>query len=69
MPSFKSDSSFFHKIAMGAIGSRTVKRDLVAHEHALVELERGSLDAKIWKEVKRKRLGFPISCAHVAAKE
>jgi hypothetical protein len=59
MPSFKSDSSFFHKIAMGAIGSRTVKQDLSRHGHALVELERGSLDAKIWKAVKRKRVRIP----------
>jgi HEAT repeats len=59
MPSFKSDSSFFHKIAMGAVGSRTVKQDLTSRRHALVELERGSLDAKIWKDVKRKRVRIP----------
>lgn len=59
MPSFKSDSSFFHKIAMGAIGSRAVKVDLAAHGHEVVELERGSLDAKIWNGVKRKRVRIP----------
>lgn len=66
MPSFKSDSSFFHKIAMGAIGSRAVKEDLAAHGHMVDELERGSLDAKIWKGVKRKRVRIPdlvcVSC-------
>ncbi len=59
MPSFKSDSSFFHKIAMGAIGSRTVRSDLAEHGHDIIELERGSLDAKIWKDVKRKRVRIP----------
>ena len=66
VPSFKSDSSFFHKIAMGAIGSRAVKDDLAAHGHVVEELERGSLDAKIWKGVKRKRVRIPdlvcVSC-------
>lgn len=59
MPSFKTDTSFFHKIAMGAIGSRTTKADLAHHGHVLVELERGSLEAKIWKDVKRKRVRIP----------
>ena len=44
---------------MGAIGSRAVKDDLAAHGHAIVELERGSLEAKIWKGVKRKRVRIP----------
>ncbi|MBI2513673.1 MAG: HEAT repeat domain-containing protein [Opitutae bacterium] len=59
MPSFKSDSSFFHKIAMGAVGSQAVKRDMTEQGHAIVELERGSLDAKIWKDPKRKRVRIP----------
>lgn len=66
MPSFKSDSSFFHKIALGAIGSRAVTADLVGRGHTIVELERGALDAKIWKGIKRKRVRIPdlicISC-------
>lgn len=44
---------------MGAIGSRAVKDDLATHGHNVVELERGSLDAKIWKGVKRKRVRIP----------
>lgn len=59
MPSYKSDSSFFHKIAVGAIGSRIVTEDLTRRGHKIVELERGSLDAKIWKGVKRKRVRIP----------
>lgn len=59
MPSYKSDSSFFHKIAMGAIGSRAVKTDMATHRHTIVELERGSLEAKIWRGVKRKRVRIP----------
>lgn len=59
MPSYKSDSSFFHKIAVGAIGSRTVKQDLASRGHCTIELERGSLDAKIWNGVKRKRVRIP----------
>lgn len=59
MPSYKSDSSFFHNIAMGAIGSRVVRVDMATHGHMLVELERGALDAKIWKGAKRKRVRIP----------
>lgn len=44
---------------MGAIGSREVRRDLAQRNHQVVELERGSLDAKIWKDVKRKRVRIP----------
>lgn len=44
---------------MGAVGSREVRRDLVQRNHEIVELERGSLDAKIWKDVKRKRVRIP----------
>jgi hypothetical protein len=55
----KPDSSFFRKIAMGAVGTRTVRADLAQHGHELVELERGSLDTKLWKDVKRKRVRIP----------
>jgi HEAT repeat protein len=56
---FKPDSSFFRKIVIGAVGTRTVAANLAAHGHELVELERGSLDTKLWKEVKRKRVRIP----------
>jgi hypothetical protein len=55
----KPDSSFFRKIAIGAIGTRTVCADLATRGHQIVELERGSLDTKLWKDVKRKRVRIP----------
>jgi len=55
----KPDSSFFRKIAMGAVGTRAVCEDLARQGHALIELERGSLDTKLWKDVKRKRVRIP----------
>lgn len=56
---FKPDSSFFHKIAMEAVGARAVCDDLANHGHVMVELERGSTDTKLWKDVKRKRVRIP----------
>ncbi len=57
--SFKPDSSFFSKIAAGAVGTRAVCDDLAAHGHRMAELERGSTTIKLWKEVKRKRVRIP----------
>jgi len=56
---FKPDSSFFRKIAIGAIGTRAVCADLAGYGHEVVELERGSTDTKLWKDVKRKRVRIP----------
>ena len=55
----KPDSSFFRKIALGAVGSRHVARDLDRLGHEIVELERGAMDTKLWREVKRKRVRIP----------
>lgn len=55
----KPDSSFFRKIALGAVGSRHVVKDLKRLGHQIVELERGAMDTKLWKEVKRKRVRIP----------
>lgn len=55
----KSDSSFFDKIVLGAVGARAVAADLSALGHDAVELERGATDTKIWKDVKRKRVRIP----------
>jgi HEAT repeats len=55
----KPDSSFFRKIAIGAVGSRAICADLSSQGHNMVELERGSTDTKLWKEVKRKRVRIP----------
>jgi hypothetical protein len=56
---FKPDSSFFRKIAIGAVGTRAVVADLATHGHQIDELERGSTDTKLWKDVKRKRVRIP----------
>jgi HEAT repeat protein len=63
--SFKTDASFFRKIAIGAVGARAVCEDLKRHNHLMVELENGSTDTKIWKDVKRKRVRIPdLVCIH-----
>ncbi len=56
---FKPDDSFFRKIAIGAIGARAVSKDLALAGHQIVELERGSTETKLWKDVKRKRVRIP----------
>ena len=55
----KPDSSFFRKITLGAVGSRRVAEDLDRLGHRIAELERGAMDTKLWKEVKRKRVRIP----------
>ena len=55
----KPDSSFFRKIALGAVGCRRVAEDLGRFGHQLAELERGATDTKLWKDVKRKRVRIP----------
>ena len=61
----KPDSSFFRKIALGAVGSRRVAQDLDRLGHQIAELERGAMDTKLWKEVKRKRVRIPdLVCGH-----
>ena len=61
----KPDSSFFRKIALGAVGSRRVAQDLDRLGHQIAELERGAMDTKLWKEVKRKRVRIPdLVCRH-----
>src|SRR3954470_10255618 len=57
--SFKSDSSFFEKLVIGVVGAEAVRRQLAILGHSIVELERGALEPKLWKEVKRKRVRIP----------
>ncbi len=57
--STKPDASFFRKIVVGAIGARAVIANLSHHGHHFIELERGSTDTKLWKDVKRKRVRIP----------
>lgn len=65
--SFKTDESFLEKIAIGATGTNQVFSDLTKQEHHPIELERGSLSFKIWKQIKIKRVRVPdILCIHCA---
>jgi hypothetical protein len=57
--SFKTDESFLEKLAIGAIGARAVFQELQRQGHNPIELERGSMDYKIWKSIKIKRLRVP----------
>ncbi len=57
--SFKTDESFLEKLAIGAIGARAVFTELERQGHKPIELERGSMDYKIWKNIKIKRLRVP----------
>src|SRR5437016_7462762 len=64
--SFKTDESFLEKLAIGAIGARAVFEALKRQGHRPIELERGSMSYKIWKQIKIKRLRVPdilcLSC-------
>jgi len=59
---FKTNSSFFRMLAVGAIGARAVQEHLNALGHSVVELERGALATRIWRDVKRKRVRIPDLC-------
>ena len=59
---FKTDSSFFRMLAIGAVGAKAVQATLNACGHDVVELERGSLSTRIWRDVKRKRVRIPDLC-------
>lgn len=59
---FKTDSSFFRMLAIGAVGAKAVQAALNARGHDFVELERGSLSTRIWRDVKRKRVRIPDLC-------
>jgi len=63
--SFKRDESFLEKLAIGAIGARAVFESLKRQGHRPIELERGAMSYKIWKQIKIKRLRVPdILCLH-----
>jgi hypothetical protein len=65
--SFKSDVSFLEKLSMGAIGTHKVFENLSTQGHHPIELERGSMSFKIWKEIKIKRIRVPdILCVDCA---
>ena len=56
---FKSDVSFLEKISMGAVGTHRVFEHLRDQGHTPLELERGSMSFKIWKNIKIKRIRVP----------
>lgn len=56
---YKSDVSFLEKISLGAVGTRKVFEDVTAQGHSPIELERGSMSFKIWKQIKIKRVRVP----------
>ena len=59
MSFFKSDESFLEKISIGAIGTQRVFSLLKNLGHHPIELERGSMNYKIWKRIKIKRIRVP----------
>ncbi len=59
---FKTNSSFFRMLAVGAVGAQAVQQYLNSLGHDVVELERGSLATRIWRDVKRKRVRIPDLC-------
>jgi HEAT repeat protein len=59
---FKTNSSFFRMLAIGAVGAQAVQEHLNTLGHHVVELERGSLATRIWRDVKRKRVRIPDLC-------
>lgn len=59
---FKTTSSFFRMLAVGAVGARAVQEELNGRGHEFVELERGALSTRIWRDVKRKRVRIPDLC-------
>ena len=59
---FKTNASFFRMLAQGAVGAQVVQHYLNGLGHRIVELERGALSTKIWRDVKRKRVRIPDLC-------
>ena len=56
--SFKTDESFLEKLAIGAIGTQRVLKNLTQQGHTPVELERGSTGIKYGKPLKSRELEF-----------
>jgi len=49
-------------LSIGAVGAEAVLLYLDSLGHQVLELERGSLGTRIWREVKRRRGGIPDLC-------
>lgn len=62
---FKVDENFLEKISIGAVATKKVFEHLEKTGHRPIELERGSMSFKIWKEIKIKRVRVPdILCVN-----
>lgn len=59
--SFKTDESFLEKLAIGAIGARAVADRLKQEGHCPIELERGSMSYKLWKQVRSNGFAYLTS--------
>ena len=57
--SLKTDESFLEKVSIGAVGALKVCENLRSQGHYPIELERGSMSFKIWKDIKIKRVRVP----------
>jgi len=58
VPSLKADEDFIEYLALGAEATERVIEFLESHGHRIIELERGALSSKIWKN-KEKALRVP----------
>ena len=57
---FKTDESLLEKVSQGAAGTKRVYENLTKQCHSPIELERGSMGFKIWKQrIKIKRVRVP----------
>ena len=57
--SYKSDKSFLENVEIGAVGARKTLELLNAANHEMMELERESMRADVWSDIKFKGIRVP----------
>lgn len=57
--SFKTEDSFLEKISIGTCGAAKTIEILTKAGHDPIELERGALNNRIWRDIKIKRIRVP----------
>lgn len=57
--SFKTEESFLEKISIGTCGAAKTIEILAKAGHKPIELERGALNNRIWRDIKIKRIRVP----------
>ena len=67
MPTFKPDSSFFRKIAIGAVGTRAVCEDLNQHQHTMADLSGVQRIQSCGRTLNASASASLILCARLAA--